>query len=460
MSYHDIVSVNISLDVAAVSQAGFGTPLFLDDHLWFKQRVKSYTSLDAAAEDFPTDSAAYLAIKSAFSNDIDPEVVKVGRRQVDSIVLTPDAITASGQTITINVEGVGVTTSTPGQFVSSTGSEDATDVCLDLFGDLDGNIPGVTVTNNGTTLTLTRTTDDFRITEIKGMTWSNNVSETVADSMAEITLEDDDFYFVAASGHTDSFIMDLSADIEARNKVYFTCSSDTANLGAYTDNATDTFSKLRQEGRARTAAFYHDEADTLFPEMSYITIASMWDPGKKIWANNKAPFGGFAKNADTGKRLDKTEMGNLLEKFANFSASQGGVIILRGGTVSGGETLTIDLIRNRDFLEARVQEAINNFLINEPVVPYTNTGIAQVENVVASVLDRYISAEGSPNILAETDPYIMDFPDRKDVSFGDVARGALAGDFVAYLAGSIRRVKITGRLTYADGDINNIPSAA
>ena len=45
MAYQPIVTVQISLETSAVQRASFGTIMFIEDHMWFKERSRSYTSL-------------------------------------------------------------------------------------------------------------------------------------------------------------------------------------------------------------------------------------------------------------------------------------------------------------------------------------------------------------------------------------------------------------------------------
>ena len=103
MSYQPFVTVNIALDVTAVNRESFGTPIFIADHVWFKEQTRSYTSFDAIKADIPTSSNVYAAMQSAYAQDVDPIIVKVGRREVDSITFTPEAATAAGQIYTLEV---------------------------------------------------------------------------------------------------------------------------------------------------------------------------------------------------------------------------------------------------------------------------------------------------------------------------------------------------------------------
>jgi hypothetical protein len=124
----------------------------------------------------------------------------------------------------------------------------------------------------------------------------------------------------------------------------------------------------------------------------------------------------------------------------------GGVDIVREGKVVGGEW--IDVIQSRDLLVARITEALQTKLISVGKVPYTDSGINSLRNVVETVLDRYVSTDVRPNILQENNPYETTFPPAVDVSFNDKAARTYSASFKAYLAGAIHVVTVDGVLTY------------
>ena len=64
MAYNELASANISLATAASERVGFGIPLFVGDHAFFSERVRSYGKLEDVAADVPTDSNTYRAAQS------------------------------------------------------------------------------------------------------------------------------------------------------------------------------------------------------------------------------------------------------------------------------------------------------------------------------------------------------------------------------------------------------------
>jgi len=450
LSYQQIVTVNISLDVAAVERASFGTPIFIADHVWFKERTRSYTPADftSGLSDFPTDSDVYAGLVGAFSRDIKPSIVKVGRREVDSITFTPTAVTAIGQVYTLEVLDTADVTTTA-TFVTSTGSETATNVTDALITAL-GSPTGVTVTDNTGSITLAKSgVDAYAVTDVARQTYVTVTTETAADMMATIADYDDSFYFVSCNDHTSAFVEALSLDIETKIKQYWVSTQNVADLGVYSEAATDIPSVLRQNARFRTSYWFHHEADTKFAEMYYVAIFAPEDAGKAVVAGNLTKGIGAAKNPTTGNYLSTTDKTNLTEKNASFTEDVGGLGITRRGTVSGGATFFVDIIRDRDYAVARLTENLQNLIIRKKKIIYTDAGISLIYNNVSSTLDRMVSKGTEANILQEDNPYVINFPQRANIAFGVVASRVFSGEVTLYLAGAIQIIaNINGSLTY------------
>jgi hypothetical protein len=208
----------------------------------------------------------------------------------------------------------------------------------------------------------------------------------------------------------------------------------------------DTLGRLSEMNFFRTSGWFHQDALTKFPEMAFISVAAPSTPGTKIWANNKVAGVPVSSDPDTGIPLTWTQRDNLSNRNANFLENVGGITITRLGKVAGNEW--IDVIRNRDFLEARITEGLQNKMINAPVIPFTDSGITEIRSVVTSVLNRSVSTPTVPSILQDRDPYTTNFPRAAAVSFSDKQARTLNATFVAYLAGAIQVSVIDGTLTY------------
>lgn len=445
MALQDITQVSISLETSAVSTAGFGTPLFASRHRWFTERVRAYTSLTALAADIPTTSNEYKAAQKAFSQIPAPSVVKVGRRDttVSTLALQGDpsvAGTKYGLTVTSPAAGaVSITVTTDG--VTDTDAEVVTALIAGLAAVTDVTIGGTT------SLTLTKVAVDFTISDVVGMTISHAATETAADMMTAISAVDDDFYFVSSDDKSASFVTAMAADIEAKTKLYFVSTDDVESIAALTDpvDANDILGLLQESNYYRTVGLFHQDAATEFPEMAFVGIGAPKEPGTLTWANQKVAGIGASEDPATSLNLSYTQKNNLSTRNANFITPVGGIDIFREGKTMGGER--IDIMRSRDLLVARITEAFQNKLINSDKVTYDDNGINEMRNVLESTLSRYVSTETAPNILQANNPFTTTFPKSKDVPFATKASRVLNASFVAYLAGAIEVMVITGTLT-------------
>lgn len=76
----DIVNVQISRETETVERANFGIPLFLVEVKTVDTRVKSYSNIDAVADDYAATDTAYKMASAAFSQEIRPNRIKIGQK--------------------------------------------------------------------------------------------------------------------------------------------------------------------------------------------------------------------------------------------------------------------------------------------------------------------------------------------------------------------------------------------
>ncbi len=441
-TYSEIVNVTISLETAQVSRASFGIPVFIGAHNWFTDRIRIYNDINAVGEDIPSDSEEFAAAEAAFKQDPKINQIKIGRRDTDLLTLTPDAVTAIGQVYEVKVTGTDDVTVTS-SFTTVTGSEADTDVVTALIAGL-ASVVGVTV-GGTTTLTLAKAgTDPFSIADVLRMTVVATATESAEDALQAVEDADNDFYFVTAHDHTEAFVLAMADAVEAREKLYFVSIQEQDSIAALAVPATETLGKLLEGNYFRTAGWFHQDADTVFPEMAYVAVGAVFDPGKGIWANNRVEGITTAADPSTGIPLSPTQKNNLVQRNANFTENVGGISITRRGTVSALEW--IDTIRDRDFLKSEIEADMQTLLINNPKIPYTDFGIAKANSTLKSTLDRSVETETSPNILQAVTPYFTTFPRAASVSAATKATRKLNGTFVGYLSGAIQITEIQGSL--------------
>ena len=84
-----IVSVSIALNTTGISKEGFSTLLIVGATTKVLPRVSTYTSSVQMIDDgFTADDPLYLMASDFFAQIPHPNVLKVGRRQVDEVSVT------------------------------------------------------------------------------------------------------------------------------------------------------------------------------------------------------------------------------------------------------------------------------------------------------------------------------------------------------------------------------------
>lgn len=112
MPLSDIVNVVITRQTQTLSEQGFGTPLILGTSNHFTDLIKFYTSIDEVAVDFSATDPEYIAAQDIFSQSISPDLIAIGRRQVDDVTIEVEtAMTGEDYILTLNGDEV-VTSST------------------------------------------------------------------------------------------------------------------------------------------------------------------------------------------------------------------------------------------------------------------------------------------------------------------------------------------------------------
>ena len=452
MAVEDIAIVNISLQTTGVTRAGFGTPIFIGAHRWFQERIRTYTDITSVAVDIPTDSQEFVAASAFLSQTPSPTSIKIGRQDTDKTTLTPDA-PATGDVFTVTI------TVNDGDSVAASYTSQVSDTQEDVVDGLLSDIAAVTEVTDHISAVKVGTlssavldiapvapaTDTYALSAILKITVTQTVTETATAALSAIEAVDNDFYFVTAHDHTETFTVAMATAVESRDKIYFMSSQEQDSIDTAVGSGTDTLAVLFNGNFFRTATFFYHTADTTFPECAWIGFGASFEPGTLTWVNDKVATLGAAQDPSTGLVLSATQRNNLQDRLASSTWSQGGNIVTFGGKVTADEW--IDVIRSRDLLVARITEDQQALLINASKIPYTDSGINQVRSTLTGTLNQFISTPTAPNILTESDPYTTTFPRAIDVSDATKALREFTGSFTAILAGAIQLVRITGTLT-------------
>jgi hypothetical protein len=208
---------------------------------------------------------------------------------------------------------------------------------------------------------------------------------------------------------------------------------------------TDLLSVLKNTRYYRTAALFHTNAATEYPDAAWAARVFTIQPGAETWA-----LKGLA--SVTPSPLTATQKQTVVNKGGNtFEFYQSQVALTNPGKVSAGEW--IDVIRFRDWLKDTIQVNMTQMMINRDKVPYTDSGIQLCVNNLRKSLQEGVNVGGiAPDELdanGNTVPgFVITYPRSVELAPSIKASRILSLGFTARLAGAIHVVEITGALAY------------
>lgn len=430
----EIVDVQISLETQAISQEGFGVPLVLGDNATFGDRIRYYTTLAAVEDDFLITDEEYLAAQAIFSQEVNVERMAIGKmasRVAMVQLLDFDADFVTGNVINLDVDGVAIGP------INFTTDHATTAGLLEAALEATASIGAVTVAGNNLTINAAAAGIPFEITNVVvtggasqpvGTLTTTTPNHGVAEDLSEIEEIDNGWYGVLITSTTAGDILQAAAWTEARRKIF---AARTNAAAAITTATTDIASLLEALNYDRTFISYN--ADT----NDFIDAASFGEnfpftPGSRTW-KFKTYAGVVADN------LTDTETANAKGKNLNTYRTIAGRDIFSEGVMASGEF--IDVIHGIDLLQYDIETEIFTVLANSPKVPYTDAGIATIENVLRGVLER----KKRENFISS---YTVTVPKVADISQPNRAARFLPDiKFNAVLAGAIHKTQINGVVT-------------
>jgi len=167
--------------------------------------------------------------------------------------------------------------------------------------------------------------------------------------------------------------------------------------------------------------------------------------------SNRAGSETWAYKSLAGMKADEftsAEIAALKQVNANYYVKCAGRDITLDGKSTKGEW--IDVIRFVDWLEAQIQTNIYSAYVSNVKIPYTNAGIAIIENQIKAALNEGqerggIAADEYDSEGKLVSGYEVSVPNVFDVPAADKANRTLKNvSFTARLAGAIHVVEIVG----------------
>ena len=431
----DTVTLTITQDSVGVARAGFGVPLLLSAYAAFAERVRYYGSLAEVAADFPvTSSPEYLAANAIFSQEPKPTRIAIGRSALKPTQVYTISVASIQNThaYVINVKGKGVT-STAATFTSDGTATDA-EIVAGLVTALNA-VTGNNYIAAGASSPFTVTGDaagdwfSLEVNPVDLTAAQTHADPGVATDLTAIRLETDDWYALTTWYNSDAYVKAAAAFIEAQKKIYVFDIAETEAVTDASDGTQGTLDDLMTLAYARTAGLYHPSAaDMAGP--AWLGKCLPFNPGEETWK--------FKRLAGVNPvTLTSTQRTNLRARNANSYEVSGGINMTWNGTTVDGNY--IDIRRGLDWLDDDMSKSVFEVLAGAAKVPFTDAGIALIENAMRGSLKRAVAR----TILIPG--FTVTVPLAKDVSSINKAARILPDlKFAATLAGAVHHADVAG----------------
>lgn len=404
MPLSDIVNVIIELATAGLSVPGFGIPGILGYSSTFPDRVRFYTSIDGVLVDYAASTPEAIAAAAIFAQDVHPERIAIFKGLLKptqrfklsvvsvvnsyaytfkvgstTVTFTSDASATNDEIATGLMNAIN--TAAPAGFTATTSGSVGS-----LFVYITGNAPG-------NWLATENLQPDFLALS------QDHADPGVATDLAQIKLLDNTWYGLITLFNSSAYILGAAAWVESNEKLYIPVTQDSEAETVAFSSATDVVKTIYTLGYTRTAVEYH-RSNLYFADAAWFGATLSFDPGSETWKFKTL-------NGVPPVTLTTTQQTNLQNKRANIYYAIAGRNITAEGITASGQF--IDTIRFRDWLKLRLQVEVFLELANSPKVPYTDPGIAKIENRVRAVLDEGVAVGGiAQGSIVVTVPKVVD----------------------------------------------------
>lgn len=239
------------------------------------------------------------------------------------------------------------------------------------------------------------------------------------------------WYCICPAGINENFYQGIADWTEANEKL---CICETTGISA----------SPVSDAMLRTAVIHAtSEGDCV--NCAYAARFLSYDPGSEQWCFKSLP-------TISAQTLSTMDIASLEAKNISYYTAVGNKAMVQGGKVSGGEW--IDTIRFRDWLKTEIQSKVLNLFLGLSKVPFTDQGIALVQNAVVDALEEGVRAggivqEASSEDGEATQSYTVTVPRAADLDAATRKSRKLTGvTWSAQLAGALIAAKIGGTLNY------------
>lgn len=258
-------------------------------------------------------------------------------------------------------------------------------------------------------------------------------AEEGAEKSALVTLLESvyarDWYYLLCLDNTQDTIMELADVIEANErKMYVTRTSTSTVLEA-----------IKVKDYERTVVFFHEPVDE-YADAGLVGACGSRTVGEITWK---------FKNIEGLTPADYTQskVDSIHDNGGICYVTKAGDNITSEGTVVSNEY--IDTINGRDWVQFNVEYRLQKLFNDNPKVPYTNAGIAMIENEVVGVLQIAYNN----GIIASNDEglptYVTNFPGVSEISIEDKQKRQYnVGQFEYTQEGAVHSTVVRGYVSF------------
>ena len=431
----DIVDVSITYGDRPISTQSFDIPLLLVTHNLWDERTRIYTSAnDILADGFADGGPAYKMASDLFSGIEKPREIVLGRRELTDYRLTFEVANSTVYTINLYVDTGSATYTKTFSYTSdadATSSEISAGLASLIEADGTINSSVAASDSSGTLVIAPQNTGRLYVGAVtNNILIASTSPETVGTALAEIDVENNEWFFILSPSHSSTDIQGLSEYASANKKIYFTSSQEAA---IFTSSTVDIASVLNGYQYDNVVFTSYSSADKEFPEAGALGTVCSATPG----------IGDLFAKTLIGVAIDSintTQANYAKAKKANIYIKRGGVGWYENGTTVSGRFF--DVVHGALWLEARLQEDIFGEIKRmsdlSKKIPYKDEGVDQIRGVMIKRLDEAVRN----GFLAS---YEIFPPKVDDIATNDKANRLLPDiPFEAVLAGAIHTVKING----------------
>lgn len=428
ISVDNIVNVSIAVGATFPARAGFGTLLIVTNEtgtIGIAERIRSYSNIAGVAGDWDTSSEAYKAAQSYFSQQPKPTSLMIATRfetdqaaQLRGGSVTSDDLSSftaiNDGEFNISIDGVNADVS--GMDFTGDADMDAVAATIQVAvraADVDAGFASATVThdgsrfyvNSGTTgassaISFMTAVDPAVGTDIssllqmrqgEGTKTSGIDAETISDSLAAIENVNSDWYGLMFTKEVRDDVVVNGEDaveaaasfIEARRKVFLNTTNDLDVLDSVT--TTDIASVLNSQSLNRTMTTFSSYPNE-YPSASIVGYAftvNFSQPNATITLKFKQMPGITVEDLTINQK-------NVLDaKKANALIDVGGSFMFAESFMANGRFF--DEVHGLDWLQNAIQTNVFGYLLTRTTkVPYTDKGVAALEQQVIKALDEAV----------------------------------------------------------------------